>query len=49
MEACTESNEVDRYELYNQAAKQILEEAPWAPLWYSKERYILVKPNVRDY
>ena len=49
MEARTESNEVYRYELYNQAEKQILEEAHWVPLWYSRVRCILVKPNVRNY
>ena len=27
----------------------ILDDAPWIPLWYSGERYLLVKPNVHDY
>ena len=49
MEARTETDEVRRFELYNQAERLILEDAPWAPLWYSGERYLLVKPNVRDY
>ena len=49
MEARTETDQVRRFELYNQAERLILEDAPWAPLWYSGERYLLVKPNVRDY
>ena len=49
MEARTEIDEARRFELYNQAERLILDDAPWAPLWYSGERYLLVKPNVRDY
>ena len=49
LEARTETDETRRYELYNQAERLILEDAPWVPLWYSGERYILVKPNVHDY
>ncbi|PKB63706.1 MAG: hypothetical protein BZY80_05875 [SAR202 cluster bacterium Io17-Chloro-G2] len=49
LEARTETDEARRYELYNQAERKILKDAPWVPLWYSGERYILVKPNVHDY
>ncbi len=49
LEARIETNETVRYGLYNQAERLILEDAPWVPLWYSGERYFLVKPNVRDY
>ena len=49
MQARTETDETLRFELYNQAERLILEDAPWVPLWYSGERYILVKPNVQDY
>ena len=38
-----------RYELYHEVERLILEEAPWIPLWNSGEQYILVKPNVKDY
>ena len=37
------------FQLYNQAEQMIIDDAPWVPLWYSGERYVLVKPNVRDY
>ncbi|MCH7713457.1 MAG: peptide ABC transporter substrate-binding protein, partial [Chloroflexi bacterium] len=49
LEARTETDETRRFALYNQAERLILEDAPWVPLWYSGERYILVKPNVQDY
>ena len=49
LRARTEVDQTTRYELYNQAEQQILDDAPWVPLWYSGERYLLVKPNVKDY
>ena len=48
-QARTETDESLRFQLYNQAEQMIIDDAPWAPLWYSGERYVLVKPNVRDY
>ena len=27
----------------------IIDDAPWVPLWYSGDRYMLVKPYVHDY
>ena len=47
--ARTESDEAARFQIYHQAEQQILDDAPWVPLWYSGERYVLVKPNVKDY
>jgi oligopeptide transport system substrate-binding protein len=47
--ARTESDEAARFQIYHQAEQQILDDAPWVPLWYSGERYVLVKPNVEDY
>ena len=47
--ARTEVDQTTRYDLYHQAEQQILDDAPWVPLWYSGERYVLVKPNVKDY
>lgn len=38
-----------RVELYNRAEEMILREAPWVPLWYSGDRFILVKPYVKGY
>ena len=48
-QARTETDEITRYQLYNQAEQIIIDDAPWIPLWYSGERYVLVKPNVHDY
>lgn len=48
-QARTETDDAVRFELYNQAEQMIIDDAPWVPLWYSGERYVLVKPNVRDY
>ena len=48
-EARTEVDQARRYQLYNQVEKIILEDAPWVPLWYSGERYLLLKPFVKGY
>ena len=47
--ARVETNEAERYQLYQQAEQIILDEAPWIPLWYSGEQHVLVKPYVHDY
>ena len=39
----------ERFKLYHQIERMILEEAPWIPLWWSGEQYILVKPEVKNY
>ena len=49
LEARVETDETIRYATYNEIEQIILDEAPWIPLWYSGERYTLVKPNVHDY
>ena len=48
-EARVETDETLRFTLYNRIEQMILDDAPWVPLWYSGERYLLVKPNVHDY
>ena len=48
-QARVEPSEDVRYELYHKAEELILEEAPWIPLWYSGEQFVLVKPYVQDY
>ena len=48
-QARTESDETARYQIYHRVEQQILDDAPWVPLWYSGERYLLLKPNVKDY
>ena len=47
--ARVEQDEGVRYELYQKAEGLIIEEAPWIPLWYSGEQFVLVKPHVHDY
>ena len=48
-QARTETDETLRFQLYNRAEQMIIDDAPWVPLWYSGERYALIKPNVKDY
>ena len=48
-QARTETDETQRYQLYHQAEQLIIDDAPWVPLWYSGDRYMLVKPYVHDY
>ena len=48
-EARVEQQEDVRYELYHKIEQIIIDEAPWIPLWYSGEQYVLVKPYVKDY
>ena len=47
--ARVEADETLRYSIYNQVEQTILDDAPWIPLWYSGERYLLIKPSVHDY
>lgn len=47
--ARTEPDLNKRYELYNQAEELIVNDAPWIPLWYSGDQYLLIKPNVHDF
>jgi len=47
--ARVETDETLRFSIYNEVEQTILNDAPWIPLWYSGERYLLVKPNVHDY
>ena len=47
--ARVEPDQAARYELYRQAEEVIMAEAPWVPLWYSGEQYVLLKPSVKNY
>ena len=47
--ARVETDETLRFSIYNKVEQMILDDAPWIPLWYSGERYLLVKPYVHDY
>ena len=48
-QARVETDEAKRFSIYNEVEQTILDDAPWIPLWYSGERYLLIKPNVQDY
>ena len=48
-QARTETDKALRFRLYQQVEQLIVDDAPWVPLWYGGERYLLVKPNVRGY
>ena len=49
VKARVETDQASRYRIYNQVEDMILRDAPWIPLWYSGEQYLLVKPYVHDY
>ena len=48
-EARTEPDVNRRLELYHIAEEVIVQDAPWLPLWYTGERYVLIKDYVEDY
>ena len=48
-EARTETDVERRVELYQQAEELIVQDGAWLPLWYSGERYVLIKDYVKDY
>ena len=48
-EARVEADIERRIELYHQAEELIVQDAAWLPLWYSGERYVLIKRHVKDY
>jgi len=48
-EARTEPDVLRRIELYHDAEQLIVNDAAWVPMWFTGERYALVKPNVDGY
>ncbi len=48
-EARTEPDIVRRIDLYHQAEQMIVDEAPWVPMWFTGDRYTLVKSYVEGY
>ena len=48
-QARTESDIERRVELYHEAEKLIVQDAPILPLWYTGEQYVLIKGHVEDY
>ena len=39
----------DRLNLYEQVEEMIVNDAPWVPLWFGSDRYLLIKPYVKGY
>ena len=48
-EARSEPDPAKRVELYREAEKIIVDDAAWVPMWFSGERYVLVKSHIKDY
>ena len=38
-----------RMEMYNKAERIIVDEAPWIPLWFPGDRYVLINQRVKNY
>ncbi len=47
--ARTEPDVVKRVGLYQEAEELIINDAAWVPLWFTGERYVLIKEHVQDY
>ena len=48
-EARTEQDPNRRVQLYRDAEELIVNDGAWVPLWYTGERHVLLKPDVKDY
>ncbi len=48
-EARTEQDPLRRVQLYQHAEELIVGDGAWVPLWYTGERHVLLKPDVKDY
>ena len=47
--ARVEQDVVKRVDLYHRAEELIVADAAWVPLWFTGDRYALIKPHVRFY
>jgi len=47
--ARVEPDVLKRISLYHEAEQLIIDDAAWVPMWFTGERYALVKPNVKGY
>ena len=47
--ARVEQDVVRRVDLYAQAEQMIIDDAAWVPLWFTGDRYVLIKPHVQGY
>ncbi|MBI3954367.1 MAG: peptide ABC transporter substrate-binding protein [Chloroflexi bacterium] len=48
-QARTEQDSDKRIKLYQDAEQMVVDDAVWIPLWYTGERYVLIKPYVKGY
>ena len=48
-DARVEQDVLKRVQLYRQAEEMIVDDAAWVPLWFTGDRYVLIKPYVKDY
>ena len=39
----------NRMQMYNKAERIIVDEAPWIPLWFPGDRYVLINQRVKNY
>jgi len=39
----------NRMQMYNNAERIIVDEAPWIPLWFPGDRYVLINQRVKNY
>lgn len=47
--ARTEQDSDRRIKLYQDAEQAVVEDAAWIPLWYTGERFVLIKPYIKGY
>jgi len=47
--ARTEQDLNNRMQMYNKAERIIVDEAPWIPLWFPGDRYVLINQRVKNY
>ena len=48
-QARTEQDRDTRFDLYNQAERMVVADAPWIPLWHGDSGYVLIKPYLKGY
>ena len=48
-EARTEVDYKKRIEIYHDIEQRLVNDSPWIPLWFAGERYVLLKPYIKDY
>ncbi len=49
VEARTEVDSNKRIEIYHDIEQRLVNDSPWIPLWFAGERYVLIKPYIKNY